>query len=517
MAEFNILQYTDAHGRFLSKLPQDHSIKAKGLDRLSSYIKNLKKKKTEYFLIDNGDAIQGQPLVDLWEEPANWKESLNHPLNLLHQALGVDVFVAGNHEFDFGIDQLKNIKAHSSLPWLSANIIETQSSLFQPFHIKEVQGVKIGVLGLITEFVPKWEPPRNIKGLVFGNVLESAKHWVPILRDQCDILIISYHGGFAEDPNTGKRLCSNILENQGIELWETFPEVDILFTGHQHRKFLFQSPDKAIALQPAAHGRFWAEIQVQTGSKIHLIPKIISASTHAPDPWITDLLSGNMECNQGILSEILGTADPSFQVADPMTQVWTKKHPLIQWVNELMMEHTNTDIAASSFLDYELEGLPETVTMQDILTTYFFHDAICVLEINGEILKAALEQIATFLVLPAGKQGIKNLETNPEWTGTRPRSYNYDFFEGIDYELDIRKDFGQRVTKLQYHGANIENSQKLKVALTTYRAGGGFFKMYGPHLVIEEFPTQITELMAANLKKVGHLKLEINQNFSIKA
>ena len=517
MATFNLLQYTDAHGRFLSKLPQDTAVKPKGLDRLSTYIKGLKAQEIEYFLIDNGDAIQGQPLVDLWEEPEIWKDSLNHPLNLMHHALGVDVFIAGNHEFDFGVDQLTKIKSHSAVPWLSANITESKSGLFQPFHIKEIQGVKVGVLGLITEFVPKWEPARNIEGLDFRNALESAKHWVPILRDQCDILIVSYHGGFKIDPKSGKNLCSNILENQGIELWEDFPEVDILFTGHQHRKFHFESPDRAIALQPGAQGRFWSEIQVQTGVKTHFIPNIIPASLYEPDPWITELLNSNMERNQGILSEILGTADPSFQVTDPMTQVWAKKHPLIQWVNELMMEHTGTDIAANSFLDYELEGLPETVTMQDILTTYFFHDSICVLEINGEILKGALEQIATFLVLPNGKRGLENLETNPDWTGTRPRSYNYDFFDGIDYEFDMNQDFGQRLTKLQYHGKDVEDSQILKVALTTYRAGGGFFKMYGPHLVTEEFTTQITELMVANIKKVGHLQIDVIQNFTIKA
>ena len=508
MAEFYLLQYTDAHGRYLSQLSRDEGQRNKGLDRFSTYLQTLRSQGAATLIIDNGDSIQGQPLVDLWTPDSG----LDHPLNLVHRALGVDAFILGNHEFNFGLEQLKVIQDRSQVPWITANILRQGQPVYEPFRIFERGGIKVGVLGLITEFVPKWEAKSALGDLQFQNVIQAAKTWVPRVRELCDLLVVSYHGGFAVDPITNEHYCSNELENQGYQLWEEFRTIDVLFTGHQHRKLFCSRLDRALMLQPGAQARYWAEVAVEVRPRLRCQGQIISAEDYPPDPDLARVLAPNLAHNQGFLAQVLGTADPSFAVSDPLTQVWTQKHPLIQWINELMLQETGAMIAASSLLDKEIKGLPTTVTQQDVLTTYFFHDAVSLLEVDKATLVAALEKVADFFVLNAAGE----LEVNPRWAGIRIKSYNYDIFEGIEYELDISRPLGQRLTHLTRQGQPIADDARLTLALTTYRAGGGFYEMFNPEMVIQEFPAKITDLMSADLKARGHLQVIPQQNFHIR-
>ncbi len=515
MSEFLILQYTDAHGRYLSHLPQDQAIRLKGLDRLSTYLRPVRASRTEYLLIDNGDSIQGQPLVDLWQPPPIDDPRLDHPLNLLHRALGVHAFVLGNHEFNFGLQRLQEIQAHSQVQWLGANILQEGQLVYDAYGIFEREGVKIGVLGLITEFVPKWEPTQALKSLTFANVIQTARHWIPKIREECDLLVVSYHGGLNTNPVTGEKLGALSLENQGCELWEEFPQIDILLTGHQHRQILTDPADKALLAQASCQGRCWAEVWVTPRPLIQVAGQIVQAQDYDPDPALAELLLPNLKRNESYLSQVLGYAEPNFQISDPMTEVWIQKHALIQWINDLMLQATGADIAASSLLDAEVKGLPSKVTMQDVLTTYFFQDSLCVLKITGEILQQALEQAASFFSCPRGATSLADLSVNPAWGDSRVKSYNYDFFEGIRYSFNLSKPVGQRVTELFFQEKEVKKEDSFRLALTTYRAGGGFYEMYGPHLIVEELSVKITDLMAEDLKAKGTLHIQPIQNFQL--
>src|SRR5260370_31616799 len=94
----------------------------------------------------------------------------------------------GNHENNFGLKVLEKAHSEAKFPWLSANTYDkdvkgSPKTHYTPYIIKEVSGVRVGVLGLTTPGIPNWENPPNYQGLEFKETVSEAKKWVSVLRD----------------------------------------------------------------------------------------------------------------------------------------------------------------------------------------------------------------------------------------------------------------------------------------------------------------------------------------------
>src|SRR5262249_18714746 len=114
----------------------------------------------------------------------------------------------------------------------------TSAARYQPYIVKEVQGVRIGVLGLTTPGIPNWENKPNYAGLEFHETVSEAKKWVPILRDKerVDVVVIAMHMGIEEDLRTGIPNPSSVPnENAAIAIARQVPGVDVILMGHTHR------------------------------------------------------------------------------------------------------------------------------------------------------------------------------------------------------------------------------------------------------------------------------------------
>ena len=103
----------------------------------------------------------------------------------------------GNHEFDFGLPRLEKSRREARFPWLSANVVRPDGSpAFDPYLVRKVGGVRVGILGLVTPQVPYWLGPR-VATLRFLDTVETARRWVPVLRgrEKCDVVIVLTHEG----------------------------------------------------------------------------------------------------------------------------------------------------------------------------------------------------------------------------------------------------------------------------------------------------------------------------------
>src|SRR6185503_9900460 len=155
-----VLGTTDQHGNLF---PIDYySDKAdnRGLAKIATLVRQIRKENNNVVLIDSGDTIQGTPLEYYHNKKNNVPPD---PMMLAMNALQYDSMTVGNHEYNFGLKVLEKARGEAKFPWLSANTYDEgkQQTHYKPYIVKEVAGVRIGVLGLTTPGVPNWDNPPN--------------------------------------------------------------------------------------------------------------------------------------------------------------------------------------------------------------------------------------------------------------------------------------------------------------------------------------------------------------------
>ncbi len=164
-----------------------------------------------YLLTSGGDNWTG-PSITTWFEGEPMVEVMN--------AMGYDVSVIGNHEFDFGRDVLNERIAEADYPFLSANIYYSGTTdladFVTPYIVKDVGGVKVGLVGLTSVGTPTSTHPKNISDLDFGDYEAALRREVPnMTAEGAEVIIVVAHvslGGLAD-------LAANVGD-LGIDLME---------------------------------------------------------------------------------------------------------------------------------------------------------------------------------------------------------------------------------------------------------------------------------------------------------
>lgn len=189
-------------------------------------------------------------------------------MSLIANYLRYDAAVIGNHEFNYGLDVLNHAISTANFPYLSANILDKNSkeSYFgKPYIIKQIESnIKIAILGMTTHYIPNWEQPPHIKDLQFEDALETTKNWVSYIREheKPDLLVVAYHGGFERDLQTGEPTEVLTGENQGYAMCHEIEGIDILLTGHQHRKIAQTVGNDVTILQTGCNGHSVGKVTI---------------------------------------------------------------------------------------------------------------------------------------------------------------------------------------------------------------------------------------------------------------
>src|SRR6476661_4702117 len=235
--QITIISTTDLHGNINPIDYYTNKPDNRGLAKMATLIKRIRKENPNSLLIDSGDTIQGSPLESFHGRKHNEPPD---PMMLAMNSLNYDSMTVGNHEYNFGLKVLEKARSEANFPWLSANTYDSakQQPHYKPYIVKEVAGVKIGILGLTTPGIPNWDNPPNYAGLEFHEPISEARKWVPILRNQekADVVVIAMHMGLEEDLRTGEMSPGQVEhENEAILIAKEVPGVDVIFMGHTHR------------------------------------------------------------------------------------------------------------------------------------------------------------------------------------------------------------------------------------------------------------------------------------------
>jgi 2',3'-cyclic-nucleotide 2'-phosphodiesterase/3'-nucleotidase len=536
IASCKLLITSDIHGHiFPTDYCGDGDLNL-GLAKVATLIRQERASHPELLLIDNGDLIQGTPLSTY----ALKHNSNIHPAILALNELGYDAAVFGNHEFNYGLDTLQGIVRDSEFPWLAANIVwedERQtigkdcefnkltgaSFLGKPYIVKILDtGVKVAILGVTTHYIPNWERPEHIEGLQFKDALTQTKAWVAHIRAEVepDLLVVCYHGGFERDLTSGEETERLTGENQGVAMCTEIEGIDVLVTGHQHR-YIASEVGGVTVIQPGCKGQALGEVNItftkdEAGTwKIinkHAELKMIDENGKADEQIIA--LSKAVEDQTQVwldqpIGQVIGDGDMTITSAFACR---LEDHPFIEFVNKVQMEVAGVTVSNTALLNQESTGFNTNITLRDVLTNFMYPNTLTVLRLRGQDIKAALEQTANYFILSEEGQP----EVNPSYIEPKPAHYNYDMWEGICYELDIRQPLGERVTLLQYQGRDLAMDQEIDVVMNSYRAGGGGdYDMYRNRPVVKEIMIDMSELIADYIVEHGTIESTCDGNWRV--
>lgn len=496
MKEVVILTVSDIHGYIF---PTDYQTSnqdlPKGLLKIHSLIQTIRAHHENVIVIDNGDFLQGSPFCSYLATKLNSSQPLVDIYNNIH----FDFAVLGNHEFNYGLDYLKKTIQAFNFPVLSANILQNN----EPFtghsvQYIEVANTKIAFIGLTTQYIPNWEKPENIQGLTFESAKKTAETLVEQTKQDADITVVCYHGGFEKDIHSGIETERLTGENEGYSILDGVRGIDVMITGHQHRE-IAETIQQTAVIQPGSKGDAIGKVTLLIDEDTNKIAKLNSDILFVDEHTeISDISSTFESVNQDVnawLDQEITHLDQTMYVNDKF-EARIKPHPLINLINYIQMEASDAQISSTALFDSAI-GFGHTVTMRDIINNYPFPNTFYVLEITGDDLKQALEKAASYFSVENGE-----LTVNSAFLEPKPQHFNYDMFAGVAYTLNINREIGNRASDIFVQGEALSFNKKYTIVLNNYRAvGGGDYHMFSTDKIIKEIQREGAELIIDYLQK----------------
>lgn len=485
MRTFKLYYTSDTHG----------AIFPSSMGGMMQCIDNFKKDGNT-LILDGGDTIQGSPLTNyLWENDqfeAVVPEVFNYG--------GYDYYLPGNHDFNYGYEGLSKFVNSMKAGCIAANIIDETGKLpIKPYVIHTLEnGLRIGITGIVTDCVNLWESKENLVNLKVTDSYEAVKNALEAMKGDCDFTICIYHGGYESDLVTGETLMEG-KENLAYQICKEL-DFNLLLTAHQHMRTEGIDLFGTYTLQLPPNASNYADVTVtETESGFTFESQLV-----APGPsYSTELM------NQ--LSEIKSKVDaylavPIGSLSEPVEAVGLLERAiagakLADLSNAVELRETGAEIACTG-LSNNVLGLGSIVTLNDVLKAFPFANEIVVMEISGDILKLALERCASYFERIDGKITISDRFTKP-----KEEHYNYDFYAGVSYKIDLSQPVGNRVSDVLVNGEPLSD-RKYKVAMSSYRSTGtGGYEFFRNCEIVDMAKLDIQQAIVAYLKENPNLSI----------
>jgi 2',3'-cyclic-nucleotide 2'-phosphodiesterase/3'-nucleotidase len=511
-----ILSTTDMHGRVFPIDYYTNKYDNVGIAKVATLVKEARKRDADLMLVDSGDTIQGTPLEYLHNKRNNTPPD---PMMLAMNALHYDSMTVGNHEYNFGLKVLEKARSEAQFPWLSANTYDTGKGTthYQPYIVKEVQGVRVGVLGLTTPGIPYWENKPNYEGLEFRETVSEAKKWVPILREKerADVVVIAMHMGIEEDLRTGQPSPSNVPnENAAIAIARQVPGVDVILLGHTHSEVPALFVNGVLLTQANRWASHVARVDLyleedqnnhwrMAAKSARTIP--VTEKTEI-DPEIAKLGEPYDKETQAWLGRAIGES------SEELTAQQCRFHDsaIIDLIQQVQLEAGNADVSMAACFNERAHIPKGQVTVRDIAGLYEYENTLVTVELTGQQLKDALEHSARYF---KEYQPGKSLN---ELVDSRIPGFNFDVAQGVSYDIDLTKPTGQRIQNLKFKGQPLSPAQKLRVVTNNYRVnGGGGFTMYKDAPVVYRSSAEVRELIIDWVEKHKTVPTKADDNWRI--
>jgi len=479
-----VLATTDMHGNLY---PIDYGTDqpaARGLAKMATVIRAAEAENPNRLLIDCGDTIQGTPLEFVYQTLVRTGAGplglhplaplARDPMMAAMNRLGYAAMTLGNHEFNFGLKNLDKARSEADFPWLSANTAVAPGGIekaFAPYVVKTVAGVKIAIVGITTPVIPIWEKPENIGSYRFLPAVDALKKAVAELRsrEKPDIIVVAAHSGMGRDLDTNQPESPE--ENVVYGLATEVPDVDAIVFGHSHRQLEGRLLGKVLVVQPKnwaislARLDFTMESKAgggwQVAARKSRLQAVTAQTEAAPD--ILEIARPYHELAERYLNTPMATATRDLTSALGRVE----DTALVDAVQQAQLFYSRADVSFTALFNANVRLPKGQATVRQVAALYPYDNELYVVEGDGRMVKAALENAARYFLSCQGAGCGQGPLVNRAVAG-----FNYDMAEGVDYEIDLTRPEGGRIRNLRWHGAPLAPDQKLRIAINNYRAAG---------------------------------------------
>ena len=481
--DIQILATSDLHGKFM---PWDYAQNVEdtsgSVAQLASAIKEYRTDNT--LLVDAGDTIQDNSADIFLSEDI-------HPMILAMNALGYDIWVTGNHEYNYGMDIVEKTIASQEADVLVGNVYdENGDPLAKGYTIVERDGVKIGVLGMVTPNITRWDGP-NLKGYTVTDPAEECRKIIDEIEDETDLLIGVMHMGTENEYN---------VPNSGVtDLANACPEFDLIVASHEHRQIPGEEINGVLVVENNSMAQTMAVAHLileKTDSGYELVDRTsesVEIADYAPDEELAELLTPYDEAAKADAEVVIGKLEggdlaPESEVEGiPTAQI--EDTALIDLINTVQMHYTEADVSASALFTMNANLMEGDIKKSDTSLIYKYQNTLYKLAMNGAQLKKYMEWSARYY--NQYQPGDLLISFNEDI-----RAYNYDMFAGVNYEIDISQPEGSRIVNLTWpDGTPVEDDDQFTIAVNNYRAST---QLLSPGEVFEE--DEIPELLEIDVR-----------------
>ena len=466
-----LLGTSDIHGRVVPwSYGADVEDKSGSYAQIATYVKDVRKNNKNVVLVDVGDAIQDNQ-VDVFAKDKKYYK--DHPIPKVLNEMKYDVFVLGNHEFNFGMEALDEILKDIKAKKLTANFYykKNDKRYIDATTIIEKDGVKLGIIGLSTPMSAKFEEDTgNLKDMKFTSPTEEARTQVEKLKAKgVDAIIVIAHMGIENEnkiPDTGMRDVINAVDG-----------IDVVIAGHMHKDVPSETIKNTLITEPHRYGTVVSEVDltfnINDKKEVKLVKKeskTVPVKALEADKKIAEIYKPYHEKLRELNNVVIGQTENEMvpqETKHGVSAAFSKDTGLSSFINDVEQHYSGADVVTFSFDHQKARMNKGDIKKKDIIFNYRYAGGdVTVYEMTGKQLKEYMEWSANYF------DTIQPGDTEYRYNAERKKSkyVTYDIFGGVNYKIDLRNPQGSKIVDLTLaDGKPVTDDMKLKVGMNSYR------------------------------------------------
>ena len=466
-----ILGTSDIHGRVVPwSYGADVEDKSGSYAQIATYVKDVRKNNKNVVLVDVGDAIQDNQ-VDVFAKDKKYYK--DHPIPKVLNEMKYDIFVLGNHEFNFGMKALDEILKDIKAKKLTANFYykKNDKRYIDATTIIEKDGVKLGIIGLSTPMSAKFEEDTgNLKDMKFTSPTEEARTQVEKLKAKgVDAIIVIAHMGIDNEnkiPDTGMRDVINAVDG-----------IDVVIAGHMHKDVPSETIKNTLITEPHRYGTVVSEVDltfdINDKKEVKLVKKeskTVPVKELEADKKIAEIYKPYHEKLRELNNVVIGQTENEMvpqETKHGVSAAFSRDTGLSSFINDVEQHYSGADVVTFSFDHQKARMNKGDIKKKDIIFNYRYAGGdVTVYEMTGKQLKEYMEWSANYF------DTIQPGDTEYRYNAERKKSkyVTYDIFGGVNYKIDLRNPQGSKIVDLTLaDGKPVTDDMKLKVGMNSYR------------------------------------------------